>query len=90
MTVFGVGLVDLLLLTFCFSVPFAVLALVVMVLYRRDRRRTPPEAADIAGDINPRYPPRRLKPTGGTRRVPPLPVVRLDDVPDVETNEDRT
>lgn len=56
MSVFGVSLLDLVLLTFCFSVPFAVLALVVTVLYRRDRRRTPPEAANIAGDIHPRYP----------------------------------
>lgn len=56
MTVFGVSLLDLLLLTFCFSVPFAVLALIVTVLYRRDRRLTPPEAANIAGDIHPRYP----------------------------------
>ncbi len=56
MTVFGVSLLDLLLLTFCFSLPFAVLALIVTVLYRRDRSRTPPEAANIAGDIHPRYP----------------------------------
>lgn len=65
MTVFGVSLLDLLLLTFCFSVPFAVLALVVTVLYRRDRRRTPPEAANIAGDIHPKYPGRSI-------RYPPL------------------
>lgn len=55
MTVFGVSLLDLLLLTFCFAVPFAVLALVVTVLYRWDRRRTPPEAANIAGDVPRRY-----------------------------------
>ena len=90
MTVFGVSLVDMLLLTFCFSVPFAVLALVVTVLYRRDRRRTPPEAANIAGDINPRYPPRRLKPTGGTRRAPPPTVVRPDEDADPEAKADRT
>ena len=69
MTVFGVSLVDLLLLTFCFSLPFAVLALVVTVLYRRDRQRTPPEAADIAGDIHPRYPRRQLKPMISRRQA---------------------
>ena len=90
MTIYGVSLVDLLLLTFCFSVPFAVLALVVTVLYRRDRQRTPPEAADIAGDINPRYPPRRLKPTGGTRRRPRPSMERPGEDAGVETNEDRT
>lgn len=69
MTVFGVSLLDLVLLTFCFSVPFAVLALVVTVLYRRDRRRTPPEAANIAGDIHPRYPrPGRPGRSGVARR----------------------
>jgi hypothetical protein len=68
MSVFGVSLLDLVLLTFCFSVPFAVLALVVTVLYRRDRRRTPPEAANIAGDIHPRYP----RPAA-TRRHGPFP-----------------
>ncbi len=47
MSVFGVSLLDLLLLTFCFSVPFAVLAVVVTVLYRRDRRMTPPEPVDV-------------------------------------------
>ena len=90
MTVFGVSPLDLLLLTFCFSVPFAVLALVVTVLYRRDRRRTPPEAANIAGDIHPRYPPRRLKPTGGTRRGAPPPVARPDRDASIETGDDRT
>lgn len=69
MTVFGVSLVDLLLLLFCFSVPFAVLALVVTVLYRRDRQRTPPEAADIAGDVHPRYPRRSTKPMISRRQA---------------------
>ncbi len=69
MTVFGVSLVDLLLLLFCFSVPFAVLALVVTVLYRRDRQRTPPEATDIAGDIHPRYPRRSMKPMISRRQA---------------------
>lgn len=61
MSVFGVSLFDLLLLTFCFSVPFAVLALIVTVLYRRDRRLTPPEAANIAGDVYPKYPGRSVR-----------------------------
>lgn len=82
MTIFGVSLVDLLLLTFCFSIPFAVLALVVAVLYRRDRARTPPEAADIAGDIHPRYPTRRLKPTGNAPLTSRPPVERTDTTND--------
>lgn len=69
MSIFGVTLVDLLLLTFCFSVPFAILALVATVLYRRDRKRTPPEAADIAGDIHPRYPRGEMKPMISRRRA---------------------
>ncbi len=85
MTVFGVSLLDLILITFCFSVPFAVLALVVTVLYRRDRQGTPPEAANIAGDIHPRYPTRHLKPTGGVRRGPPPPAVRPDGDVDTQT-----
>ena len=75
MTVYGVSLGDLILLTFCFSVPFLLLALIVTVLYRRDRRRTPPEAANIAGDIHPRYPTSRARPrvpdTGRNADEPP-------------------
>lgn len=62
MSVFGVSLLDLFLLFFCLSVPFIVLAGVVTVLYRRDRRRTPPEARYVAGDVYPTYAPRRPAP----------------------------
>ena len=45
MTIFGVDLGTFLLLFVCSALPFVVLALIVAVLYRRDRRRTPPEPA---------------------------------------------
>ncbi|HEV2528334.1 MAG TPA: hypothetical protein VGT61_07805 [Thermomicrobiales bacterium] len=59
MSVFGVSLLDLLLLTFCFSVPFAVLAVIVTVLYRRDRRLTPPEPDARMPSHNPQAAPAR-------------------------------
>ena len=64
MSVFGVSVGDLFLLFFCLALPFGLLALVAAALYRRDRRRTPPEARYVAGDLYPRYPRRRPAGTG--------------------------
>lgn len=58
-TIFGVDPGTLLLLFVCASLPFVLLALIVTVLYRRDRRRTPPE------------PPMPVPNTGGPAQRPP-------------------